>query len=374
MTNIYVKSSQTLYLKTILPILIHIKGNIYFIVNLKNFFFKNNNIKNIISKNPTNFNIINPLSISYVSKIIKIQNKIENKIQNFNYTINFNIKSNSILICTTKDLNFASKNYKKFKKIIIVGYQHIPILGIYDKKYKYQDKNINKNLFFKLNNFGKILENIQFKRFIFTNLLYQNEISSTQTPTNSILIFHPGGYRNVISEYGDSKKISYKKQMIFFEDLIFPLLRQNYKIFIKTHPLHAIYHSYEDLTLIINQSKVLNKYKSKINILNVFDNYLPIAKKSKFNLVFGSSALYELWALGIYNNYICNYLNDKRSQKFNIFKDITINDKNLLSDLKTIDHKKFDKELKNTIKFYKFSKNENNHITLKNFVDKNIND
>ena len=34
---------------------------------------------------------------------------------------------------------------------------------------------------------------------------------------NSILVFHPGGYRNIISNKDDNKIMSYQKQLSFFK-------------------------------------------------------------------------------------------------------------------------------------------------------------
>ena len=68
--------------------------------------------------------------------------------------------------------------------------------------------------------------------------------------------------------------------------------------------------------------------------------------KKLFNLTFGSSAIYELWSLGIVNNYICRIFKDERSDKFNLFKDITLMKISELSKIKKVDFNKLNNLLK----------------------------
>ena len=178
MDRYYIKASQSLYLKTILPLLIHLKGEFYFFSSLKNLIIKKKDLKKIINNNHTNFNLINLKSITYISKLINLDFFKYINYLNIKFTYFNLVKNNSTLICTTKDLKFAKKNYKKFKKIIIVGYQHLPILGELNMNYSKNLIEVNNNPFFLKNDFNNILKNIDFKKTIFPNLFYQNKVRS----------------------------------------------------------------------------------------------------------------------------------------------------------------------------------------------------
>ena len=167
MINIYIKASQSLYLKTILPILPHIKGKYLFYSNIKSILFKNQNIEKFISNRPTNFNIINLKSILYISKLIEFDTNFFSYNTNIKFTYTTFTKNNSVLICTTKDLIFAKKNYSKFKKIIVVGYQHLPILGIFDISNSYSHDEIYNNPFLLKIIFTKYSKILNFKSQFF---------------------------------------------------------------------------------------------------------------------------------------------------------------------------------------------------------------
>lgn len=373
MINIYIKASQSLYLKTILPILPHIKGKYFFYSNIKSLLFKNQNIEKIISNRPTNFNIINLKSILYISKLIEFDTNFFSYNTNIKFTYTTFTKNNSVLICTTKDLIFAKKNYSKFKKIIVVGYQHLPILGIFDISNSYSHDEIYNNPFFVKNNFHKILKNIKFQKSIFLNLIYQNK-SDFEVKKNSILVFHPGGYRNIISNKDDNKIMSYQKQLSFFKKVLTPLLNRGFFIYIKIHPLCAKYHTYYDMHKILISDNFFKKNILKIKILDRQVNYIPFAQKTIFNLTFGSSAIYELWSLGIVNNYICRIFKDERSDKFNLFKDITLMKISELSKIKKVDFNKLNNLLKNTINYYRNNISISNQKELINFLNYQINE
>lgn len=374
--QIYIKASQTLYLKTLLPIILNYKiQNKFFILsNIKSFFYRFYDISNFIKKNPTKFNLFNKNSLFFVTKIIDVDYSIfENSIKlKFLYFFKI-IKKNSILICTTKDLAYAKKNRKKFKKIIIVGYQHMPFIGTYNFSKIYEDKfGLQSNTFFNQNNFYDVLKNINLNKCKFLNLLYEND-KYIPSSNKKILVFHPGGYRGVITNNNDNKKVSYEKQNKFFENLLIPLLNEDYSLYIKVHPLAAQFHEYHDIKNIINSNPRISLFENKITILDRFHDYRNIAINSDFNLTFGSSAIYELWSIGAFNSYICTYLNDDRSHKFKIFKDINIDNINHLKKLKKINLNNISRDLSNLINFYYKDYEIKNFNDLAFFLENNIN-
>lgn len=321
--------SQTLYLKSILPVanqLYKLNYELHFKIN--NFFYKNFSYEKnlqIISANPTNANIINIEIFNFISNIINLKfnwNIIRNKVK-FIYFSRFT--KYDLVIGTTKDIPLLIK-YKKFSKVCCLGYQHIPFtlfLNLGVKLNLSKNKLNEKNQFTNFHKFHKLFKNYELMENTFT---YINEpIKNKFNIKNKkyVLIFHPGGYRNIITKFGENKKKSYDSQINFFIKICKILIANDFIPVIKIHPLCACYHDYEDVSFLLKTSKE-NKFQN-IKIIKRDEPYFEYAFLSKFILTFGSSSLYELWSVGIKNVMICNFFGQERSQKFNFFKSIFLN-------------------------------------------------
>lgn len=317
--------SQTLYLKSILPIAYELyKLNYSLNFKINKFFNINNNYKTNLKKisyKPTNANIINIEIFNFISKIINFNfdwNKINKEI---NFIFFTKLYKFDLVIGTTKDIPLLMK-YKKFSKICCLGYQHIPFtlfLGLEKKLKISNNKLLEKNHFTNYHSFSKLLSNFEVIDSSFTYIDYLDNYNFNNQKKNFVLIFHPGGYRNIITKKNESKNNSYSKQNEFLTKICKPLLLNDLVPVIKIHPLCAQYHDYDDLKyLITNQNSLYNK----IHLIRRDDTYVNYAKSSRFILTFGSSSLYELWSIGIKNAYVCNFLGEERSQKFSFFKSI----------------------------------------------------
>ena len=212
--------------------------------------------------------------------------------------------------------------YKKFSKICCLGYQHIPFtlfLGLEKKLKISNNKLLEKNYFTNYHSFSKLLNNFDVIDSSFTYIDYLDNHNLINQKKNFVLIFHPGGYRNIITKKNESKNNSYSKQNEFLTKICKPLLLNDLTPVIKIHPLCAQYHDYDDLKYLLTKQ---NSLYNKIHLIRRDDTYVNYAKSSRFILTFGSSSLYELWSIGIKNAYVCNFLGEERSQKFSFFKSI----------------------------------------------------
>ena len=142
---------------------------------------------------------------------------------------------------------------------------------------------------------------------------------------NKVLIFHPGGYRDIISSPGDNRSSCYKKQIYFFKKLCAPLIRNGFIPVVKVHPLRAKYHDFSDLKKIFNKIEIEEGFSNNsIKILKPNAWTWDIAFESSFVVTFGSSAVYEMWSAGIKNVYILDFMGSERSGRFNYFDSIFI--------------------------------------------------
>jgi len=88
----------------------------------------------------------------------------------------------------------------------------------------------------------------------FTHLdtVYGLDRQSETVPEN-ILIFHPGGYRGVLSQPGADRSTCYLAQRQFLETIFLPILHRGLTPIIKLHPLRATFHDVADLKRITRQ-------------------------------------------------------------------------------------------------------------------------
>lgn len=338
MKRLVLLCTHTLYSKPLIALAYLLKDDfdeIIFRDNSKLFrTYNKNKILNEIYNNPTRFKILNDVTYEAVASQINYKKEWRKTLPKISFKKFFFFRRKDIIFCTTKDINkYYYLNYLGFK-LFVIGYQHIPIVGIV-KRIAISSRSISNNFFLnhyfsKKHNFNKILSKISFKTTNFPYLFKQiNSIKDDKNiyKNNSALIFHPGGSRGVISNPNDSKETIYKIQETMFLKLLMPLINNNLDVYIKVHPLRAKYHDFEDIKFIILNSS-LSKFSSRINIIPPDESYFSHAKNAKFIFTLGSSSIYEIWLMGLENAYVINFFGNSRSKNFNLEKNIMLNSLN----------------------------------------------
>jgi len=81
-----------------------------------------------------------------------------------------------------------------------------------------------------------------------------------------------------------------------------------------------------------------------INLIGPTEWHWPTVYSSSLILTFSSSAVYELWASGLSNVFVCNFLETSRSSRLNFFQDIFLDSHTEFLELLD-DRNKWDPEL-----------------------------
>lgn len=319
--------SNLLYFKSLLPIICELQNKkklkIYIHTNTSNFLSKLLFNKNKL-KRPQQVNMISEFTISWVAKLINKEKKfnlIKNKI-NFLKDSDFIFKKFKFddLICTTKDLNEIKKFKKNYENLIILGYHHMPFVisnkTIKKIKNKNEDFFLKKNFFTKVHDlsFSKIIGNFNFflNRFVYLEKKYNFKKNLNY---RKVLIFHPGGYRDIFTKEGDSKQRSYEVQSNFIDRVCLPLIKNKLTPVIKIHPLHAKFHGIADIKNILKEKEI-----NQVKLIGPEKQYFKELKNCKFVISFGSSSSYELWSLNYKNIFYCNFYGKIRTDKFKFLK------------------------------------------------------
>jgi len=291
--------------------------------------------KRVIKKNPTGVKVINPKSLEFVADLIGLGDEWRAVKDRINFSIISQIFPSKfdVVVGTTKNLKRLSSIAQVHTSVFALGYQHFPVLlkvGADDKedscKYERNSVFLTKNSFANRHSFPDIVKGHQvvLNSFTFLDVVHRRR-TDVVSKEKTILIFHPGGYRDVISSFGDSKEVCYASQMNFLKRLCMPLISMGLKPVIKIHPLRARYHDWEDLVILIDEFERGNKLeKGSIGLIGPEDWFWNLAFNSTLVLTFGSSSIYELWSAGVKNVFVCNFEGVSRSQKFDIFDSIFI--------------------------------------------------
>ena len=358
--------SNLLYFRSLIPIICNLNNKnceIYIYTNSLDIFSKFL-FKFIKKKYPTKVNIVTLFTLEWISKLINYElkfKKIKNKIK-FHNKFSLRKKHFDKLVCTTKDLNEINLyNNFSFRESYALGYQHLPVFIDLNKKGKQIPLNNKLKDFEKIHSFKKILRNYDFQICKFTWL---NKIKFKRNKnSNKVIIFHPGGYRNVLTSLNENKKNSIIAQENFIKKICLPLLKYNYKPIIKIHPLYAQYHGENECRLILKKLGLLNK----VEIIGPDNSYYKFLNDVKFAITLGSSSSYELWSIGFKNILYCNMFGSSRVKKFNLFKkEIFSNEMEFIKIIKSKNiYKFFSKQNINLMNFFKETKNLNNFIVKK---------
>lgn len=220
---------------------------------------------------------------------------------------------------------------------IAVGYQHLPVVAALGARLDNSftdsgdpDVFFGDNPYAKHHNFLESMRGFEVRMCCFAHLdsVYKFRsalVHPTGESKRKVLIFHPGGYRSVVSEPGDNKEASYAKQNLFIERVCLPLLAAGLTPVIKVHPLSAKYHDLPDLQLLVG--KVERRYGlpgNSIHLIGPEEYYWGAAFDSVFILTVGSSSIHELWSAGLDNVFVLNYADNWRLSRYNMFDEIFI--------------------------------------------------
>jgi hypothetical protein len=338
MRSILFIQSQTLYSKATIPVAIACANrgwDVTFQVNRpvifgSSFGFSDNYIRN----NPTSVSVVNPQSLQYVAGLIGLGsewNLVKKRI-NFSLVSSFFPKRFDVVIGTIKNMDVLQKISNKDINTFALGYQHLPVLVKVDKDISTNTINLDvQSIFFSDNEFSndhKFNNIVKNYKTIFTNFTYLDVVPNQKKEKllhNQVLIFHPGGYRNIISSPGDNKTVCYRKQKKFLQELCIPLINKGLTPIIKIHPLRARYHDLDDMEKLSQIIERDNQFPDgSIQILGPKESFWDVAFDSSFIITFGSSAIYELWSVGIKNVYIFDFIGSERSRRFSYFESVFV--------------------------------------------------
>lgn len=332
--------SQTLYAKVTIPVALEClkQGwNVTFQVNRPVVFGRSVGFsESFIKRNPTTVSIVNPESLQFVADLIGLGDDWGKASKDINFSLSAIFLTNQfdIVIGSSKNISILEKIQKKKINTLSLGYEHFPVLINLSKPFDYSaNQYYSKSVFFTNNAFSKRhkFKNInkgyktELNTFTFLDVVY-NKKYRINNDKDSVLIFHPGGYRGIVSSAGDNKQKCYQSQKVFLRDLCIPIIRQNLTPVVKVHPLRARYHDVEDLNIIAREVETeQGAPTNSIKILDAKSCFWEVANNSVFILTFGSSSIYELWSAGLRNIFVCDFVTKERSDNFQFFKPIFIN-------------------------------------------------
>ncbi len=338
--KIYFYLSHTLYAKVLIPLMVRLADKGHSIYVSKNRFdFLRYDPRTCGGANIPN-RFVNKNSFDYVSGIANSSCEWKRVRDSINFTFSLNPGRYDIIIGTTKDLCILESLHRRYpeKRIYAVGYQHMPfIISLKDDLTHKNLPEVCTDIFLKPNPFSarhRFPEYIAGHKVSFRGFPYLESICSgynTRFPAGKagckryVLIFHPGGYRNVITKRGEGKKRSYSRQREFLDSICRPVLREGLIPVIKVHPLAARHHFKEDILTIL---KSLSEDKSDFSkVIVEEDDYYKYVYESDTVVTFGSSSLYELFSIGMRNIIICAFFGDERAKRFSCMKEISIDSK-----------------------------------------------
>jgi hypothetical protein len=297
-----------------------------------------------IKSNPTGVATINRKSLEYVSRLINYHHEFSSVSGKVSYVIRVRSYQDFDAVVsvakTSRIDNLRRINSKFGVAAFALGYQHFPFFVKVNSDFRTHSTGKERDsVFFRDNpftqhhefaGFSPSTDGLRFCCFTYLDKVYRdlsNSIHSSKSGSpNTVLVFHPGGYRGVVTQYGDSKRTSYAKQSAFIKKVCIPLVHSGFRPVIKVHPLRARYHDLSDLSEIISSlEKDYSLESGSICCIAADSWYWQYAFESSFILVFGSSSLYELWSTGLKNVFVCNFEGKERSKKFGCFESVFIN-------------------------------------------------
>lgn len=334
--------TQTLYSKVTIPLALYFARSGYgvsYAVNRPTFLGRSFGFSDRYIRNkPTSVAVINPEALQFAARLIGYEEQWQAHSGQIDYVWRKKFKQFDAVIGTTKNLDWLREIKSRYGiPTFAIGYQHIPFVAQIDHQFDSYEGTSEKesifltdNAFANAHNFRQILRScgLRLCTFTFLDKVYQNY--QAQKPLREeearfVLIFHPGGYRRVLTEASDSKAACYAKQKRFLEQLCLPLVQAGLKPVVKIHPLRAKFHDLNDVkTILRGIERENNLDEQSMLCIGPESWYWQYAFRSSFILTFGSSSIYELWSAGLSNVFVCDFVGRARSQKFRFFDSIFI--------------------------------------------------
>lgn len=340
--------TQTLYAKATIPIALQCVKNgwdVTFHVNQPIIFGRSAPLsEQDIKKRYTGVSILTPDAYRFISKIIALDDAWSLAAHNINFSFlaKYLPSRFDVVVGAVKDIPLLRYLSKSGIPSFYVGYQHFPVFGrITGSLAQLDNEGTRSSVFFSENPFSrshKFYEQVEGTSYRLCNFPHLDRVYQLREQgikqSKSVLIFHPGGYRGVVSHPGDDQATCYRAQRLFLEKLCLPILERGLLPVIKIHPLRATYHDLPDLKEIVGAfEKDYGFDTGTIKLIGSTHWHWPEVFSAEFILTFGSSAVYELWAAGLTNVFVCNFLGTTRSHRFEFFHDIFLQTESDLSDL-----------------------------------------
>jgi hypothetical protein len=329
--------SQTLYAKVTIPMALACleKGwEVTFRVNRPVLFGRSVGFSEEgIKRRPTGVGVLNPDAYHFVAELIGLGNKWRAVRGRVRFSLSGAVRPRKFdaVVGTTKDMNLLFRIAGKGVPTFALGYQHLPVVARlggplvgHDDCADRQSVFFNDNAFAQQHRFGDIVKNcgVRLTTFTFLDTVYARRPTKV-AEKDRVLIFHPGGYRDVVSTFGADEETCYAAQRAFLQRLCIPLVAKGLIPVIKVHPLRARYHDLEDLEILVRDVERKNGLaEGSIELIGPKGWFWDAAFRSAFILTFGSSSIYELWSAGLKNVYVCNFEGTARSRKFGFFSSV----------------------------------------------------
>ena len=335
MTRALFLHSQTLHAKVTIPLALACLDRgweVAFQANRPVFFGRSIGFsEKAITRNPTTVGILNPGAMDFVADLIGLGDAWRAARCRVRFPMTPRSGRYDCLIGTTKNILEVREAARALGVPgYAVGYQHFPFFARVDAPFRNHDGVaeresvfLSDNPFTRQHRFPDILAGCDLKLLTFTFLdqVFASRPSGTPNGRDQVLIFHPGGYRGVVTEPGEPKAACYAKQKAFLERLCIPLVREGLTPVVKVHPLRARYHDLGDISHLAAEVERENGLPPhSIKCLGPKAWFWEAAWRSAFILTFGSSSIYELWSAGLKNVSVCNFEGPARSNKFRLFE------------------------------------------------------
>jgi hypothetical protein len=273
-----------------------------------------------VRRNPTGVSVIDRRSLRFVARLIGMEDEwtaAEGEVSVGRPRGRFDA-----VVGTTKDLDALRELAGRGGPAVwALGYQHMPFVVRVGRRGGGADGSLflREHPFTAAHRFPGILgdDHAVPNSFTFLDRVVER-LPSGNAARDRVLIFHPGGYRNVVTAPGEGRAASHRKQRAFFDRACRPLLEHGLRPVIKVHPLCARHHDLADV------EKVAAEIDDRIGVLPPDAWFWDDAFHSAFVVNYGSSSIYELWSAGIRSAVVCNFEGTARSEKFAAFESVFI--------------------------------------------------
>ncbi len=271
---------------------------------------------------PTNVTGVNKTSLTWLANRIGFGQEWQAVQSRVDYKPHFIPEEYDAAVSTTKDMDFLrdmGKEINGYMTTYAVGYQHFPGI-IQGGRYEWVDRLLQEELpppmstaftgthpfgashgFRKLAGFGRVTP----CGFPHLDKVLGTAFQAGKVPRPTVLIQHPGGHRGI---HGHR----------WLAHLARDIIDAGYDAAICPHLLPG--YGY-DAELLHYAMKAQGPYNTGWWFT---EHWWDVAGDCDLILTTGSSAAYEMWAVGLTNVFILGYIGGKRHEKFQMFSDLLV--------------------------------------------------